>query len=429
MATKHLLKFQTEADYKTAKKNHLVLPNVSSVEETGNVYINGRFTTKEKAEAGTIIAYHEHTGGEKEIKYIVPEAFDKTDPYWKADAIVVVPYSHTGDGTVRAMALNYASVDTPATGGAASGIMWGNYIDIAELNKYVAGINFRNYDGQTSSYGISNPVYLPSDAFSGVKVNPYDTETIYTATNNYAPSPYNEDGTKNDAYHSLGVFSSVTNNCLKDMDGKGNTFNILRNLNQDYLEQTLYGDTLDNARNKVYFDTSIEPVTKTITAAGETWYDSENTLHTATDEDINTRVQDYTNSRITLNLFPAACACVKYSSILKPCTIDTTKTLEENIAANAMPWYLPACGEVGYSIVRRARIEYAISQVGGATVDKIAMNNPTALINWIWSSSEAGYGNAWQLSHPSSGAGYVSKQFWGGGSKGYPLMVRPFAAF
>ena len=65
MATKHLRNFQTESDYKTAKKNHLVLPNVSSVEESGNVYINGRFTTKQKAEAGTIIAYHEHSTGEK----------------------------------------------------------------------------------------------------------------------------------------------------------------------------------------------------------------------------------------------------------------------------------------------------------------------------------------------------------------------------
>ena len=93
MTTRPLFKFKTEADYKTAKKNHLVIPNVSSVEESGNVYINGRFTTKQKAEAGTIIAYHGHSTGEKEIKYIVPEAFDKNDPYWKADAIVVVPYS------------------------------------------------------------------------------------------------------------------------------------------------------------------------------------------------------------------------------------------------------------------------------------------------------------------------------------------------
>lgn len=413
MATKHLLKFQSEADYKTAKKNHLVLPNVSSIEENGNVYINGRFTSKQKAEAGTIIAYHKHDTGETEVKYIVPEAFDKSDSYWTPDAVVVVPYNHTGDGTVRAMGLNYANVNTPATGGAASAITWGAYVDIAGISNYTGGMKFTNYDDQTSSYGPSNPTYLPSDAFTGDKVNPYDTETIYTATANYAPSPYNEDGSKNDAYHSLGAFSATTNNCLRDMDGKGNTLKILRTLNQNYLEQSLYSDTLTNAQTKVYFDTSIDPVTKTIIAAGEKWYDSENKEHTATEDDVKTEVQDYTNCRISLNLFPAACACARYSSVLKPCTIDTTKTLEENIAANAMPWYLPACGEVGYSIVRRARIQYAMSQVGATAYN----------LDWMWSSSEYNYNAAWRL-NPSSG--YVS---YGYGGKNGQIRVSPFAAF
>lgn len=368
MATKHLLKFQTESDYKTAKKNHFVLPNVSSVVESGNVYINGRFTSKQKAEAGTIIAYHEHSTGEKEIKYIVPEAFDKNDPYWVADAVVVVPYNHTGDGTVRAMGLNYASVTTPSTGGAASGIIWGDSVTIAEMTDYSAGIKFANYDDQTSSVGVNTSVYLPSDAFSGDKVNPYDTETIYTATANYAPSPYNEDGSKNDAYHSLGNFAWAGMNIFKDMDGKGNTLKILRTLNQNYLDQTLYSDTLDNAPNKVYND-------------------------------------------ITLNLFPAACACARYSSVLKPCSFDTSKTLEENIAT--MPWYLPACGEVGYSIVRRARIQYAMSQVGAPTYDTY----------YLWSSTLYTNSTVWGLSSFSGNVTHGDR-IQSNGSK-----VRPFAAF
>ena len=372
MATRPLFKFKTEADYKTAKKNHLVRPNISSVEETGNTYINGRFTTKQQAEAGTIIAYHEHSNGEKEIKYIVPEAFDKNDPYWKADAIVVVPYSHTGDGTVRAMGLKYASVTSPATGGAASKIIWGANVDIAGINNYTGGIKFTNYNDQTSStYGIGNSIDLPSDAFSGNKVNPYDTDTIYYSTSsNYAPSPYNEDGSKNDAYHSLGAFSSVTDNVLRDMDGKGNTLAILRALNQVYLAQTLYAETLDNARTKEY-------------------------------------------NGITLNLYPAACACARYSSVLKPCTFNPTKTLEENIAT--MPWYLPACGEVGYIIVRQARIQYAMSQVGTTTYDTKGI---------LWSSSEYNiYGSAvsWG-SYGNISGGYS-------GSKSGRIQVCPFAAF
>lgn len=374
MATKKILKFKTKDDYKIAKKNHLVRPNVSSIEESGDIHINGRFVSKEKAEAGTIIAYHEHTNGEKEIKYIVPEAFDKNDNYWTADAVVVVPYSHTGDGTVRAMALNYASCNTPSTGDTGNPIVWGDEIDIAGVSKYSGVIKFANYDDKASSVGTSNPVYLPSDAFSGVKVNPYDTETIYTA-NNYAPSPYNEDGTKNDAYHSLGAFASVTNNSLKDMDGKGNTLKILRMLDKDFLSETLYASTIRN-----------EPM-------------------------IELQISEYETN--LLSMFPAACACARYSSVLKPCTIDTSKTLEENIAANAMPWYLPACGEVGYSIVRGARIQYAMSQVGATTYNT----------DWMWASSEYDSSHAWLLL-PSSGS--VDGTFY---SKNGQVLVRPFTAF
>ena len=376
MATKHLLNFKTEADYKTAKRNHLVLPNVSSVEESGNTYINGRFTSKQAAEAGTIIAYHEHLNGEKEIKYIVPEAFDKNDQYWVADAVVVVPYSHTGDGTVRAMGLNYASCTTPSTGGNASFIMWGANVNIAGINNYNGGIKFANYNDQTSSNGPSNTVYLPSDSFSGDKdkVNPYDTETGYKATENYAPSPYNEDGSKNDAYHSLGDFAGVTDNYLKDMDGKGNTLKILRNLNQDYLNQTLYADSLDNGQTKT-------------TADG-----------------------------ITLNLFPAACACAKYNTILKHCNIDIRKTLEENIADNAMPWYLPSCGELGYMMVRLARIQYALSQADG-----IALGTNQILL----SSTEFGTNSSDFVTGLNPSTGIVYSRF----KNITDGMVRPFAAY
>lgn len=373
MATKHLLNFKTEADYKTAKRNHLVLPNVSSVAESGNTYINGRFTTKEKAEAGTIIAYHLHSTGEYEVKYIVPEAYEHTDPYWTAEAVVVVPYSHTGDGTVRAMALDYASITTP--GGNTSFIMWGANVNIAGINNYSGGIKFANYNDQTySSFGTSNVVYLPSDSFSSNKVNPYDTETIYaeSVSSNYAPSPYNEDGSKNDAYHSLGTFASVTDNYLKDMDGKGNTLKILRSLNQDYLNQTLYAHSLDNAQTKTY-------------------------------------------EGITLNLFPAACACALYNEILKQCTIDTTKTLEENIAANAMPWYLPSCGELGYIMVRLARIQYALEQANGVALEQ----------QILLSSTEFGTNGSNLVTGLNPLTGIVYSRY-----KNEPKgMVRPFAAY
>ena len=211
-------------------------------------------------------------------------------------------------------------------------------------------------------------INLPSDAFSGDKINPYDTNTIYRGAPDYAPSPYNEDGTKNDAYHSLGAFAGVTDNVLRDMDGKGNTLAILRALNQEYLAQTLYAETLDNTTFKNY-------------------------------------------NGITLHLYPAACACARYSSVLKPCTFNPTKTLEENIAT--MPWYLPACGEVGYIIVRQARIQYAMEQVGATTYDTS---------NYIHSSSVYTYYDVWRL---RTSSGYVH----GLGNKDGQSMVRPFVVF
>ena len=40
MSEKHLFKFQTEKAYETAMRNGLVIPNVSTIVETGNTYIN-----------------------------------------------------------------------------------------------------------------------------------------------------------------------------------------------------------------------------------------------------------------------------------------------------------------------------------------------------------------------------------------------------
>lgn len=56
--------------------------------------------------------------------------------------------------------------------------------------------------------------------------NPYDTKSYYgnsSSSDKAAPSPYLEDGDKNDIYHD----TSNTGNAYADMDGKGNTENIL----------------------------------------------------------------------------------------------------------------------------------------------------------------------------------------------------------
>jgi hypothetical protein len=341
MSEKHLFKFQQENDYRIAKYNHLVVPNISTIVETGNTYITSDFVTRELAQAGDIIVYHEEENGEKTVRYMKPEAYQENG-YWIPDAIVVVPCSHTEDGTIRAMGIYNASCTAPNNGTAeGENIIWGNNIDIDGLKQYQGFTVFSSIEGQTSqdTFGLSDignsekhTDFATDSEFAHIKnqtqpstQNPFDLETAYAYRSTYseiAPSPYNNDNTPNEAYHSKGDFSVITNNVLQDMDGAGNTLKILKMLSQSYLNETLFKETLDNEN------------TKTI-------------------------VVD--SSEITLDLFPAASACARYSSVLKPSTFDASKTLEENI--KTMPWYLPSAGELGYFVARSARINYARQKI------------------------------------------------------------------
>jgi len=350
MSEKHLFKFQQENDYKIAKRNHLVTPNISTVVESGNTYVNSKFVSRENAEAGDIIVFHEEEDGTKTIRYMKPEAFDRTDNYWTADAIVVVPCNHTEDGTIRAMGIYNASCTTPNKGTTLDEyIKWGNNIDIDGLKHYQGFTVFSSIEGQTSqdTFGLSyisnnesHTVFATDSELAYINKevnpstqNPFDLETAYAYRSTYseiAPSPYNNDNTPNEAYHSKGDFSVIADNALQDMDGAGNTLKILKTLNQSYLNESLFKETLDN----------------------------ENTKTIAVD-----------NDEITLDLFPAASACARYSSVLKPSTFDTNKTLEENI--KTMPWYLPSAGELGYFVARSARINYARQKINKTQTTEI----------------------------------------------------------
>lgn len=318
MSVQHLFKFQKEEDYKTAKRNHLLVPNISKIVETGETYINSAFMPKELAEAGDIVVYHEEEDGTKTVKYMKAQAYNKEDDYWKADAIVVVPYSHTGDGTVRVMGLNYASVETPNEGGNGEEIMFGTELSEEILKRYGDFITFSSIDDQTSenTFGRNDNGILPSDSIEGV-LNPFDIETNYTiASGTILSSPYNNDDSKNEAYHSLGDFSEFIDTPFTDMDGEDNTKNIIKSINENVLQETLYANIIHN-------DATI----------GEEYF-----------------------------TYPAAIACIRYGSVLKPCFYDTSKNVEENL--QTMPWYMPSIGEMGYYFSRKSKINYALEQIG-----------------------------------------------------------------
>jgi len=302
----------------------LLTPNISTIVETGDTYINTKFVSRENAEAGDIIVFHEENNV-KTVKYMKPEAFDSNDEYWTPDAIVVVPCRHTSDGTIRAMALNYASVTTPSDGGDAEKIVWGHTPILSDIKAYGEMTIFSTVQDQTfeSTHSTSPEGYLPSDAFENGVLNPYDTKSYYTEdgadSNIILSSPYNNDGSKNDAFHSTGDFSSFEDNPLNDMDGDKNTAAYLKTLDSSHLTEILYGQTITNS---VTQEIGIE----------------------------------------TVLLYPLAMACARYSSELKPCVFDTENTLDENL--ETMPWYLPSAGEIGYYLSRKGIIDYALEQVG-----------------------------------------------------------------
>lgn len=150
--------------------------------------------------------------------------------------VVVVPSSHTDDGTARVISLVSMSNETPDSGNITGyGCYWGGYgSDISTLKnlQYSPRINtdlsnpFENTQ-RIIDWG-SGVCYLSSDylfntEYEGV-TNPYDIATCYASSSQYAcPSPYLNDGSRNEIYHN----TANTGNILADMDGKRNTEKIL----------------------------------------------------------------------------------------------------------------------------------------------------------------------------------------------------------
>lgn len=140
--------------------------------------------------------------------------------------VVVIPASHDvyGDGTCGVISLAEMNRTTPDTGSSdyKSNYWGGLNIDIS-LTNYSAV----NYIGTGSTLnngvvqGAHSAAYLPSDRFSNVTgldgiSNYYNTDSSCRQ----APSPYNADGSRNEAYYTTAY---STANALSDFDGVGNT--------------------------------------------------------------------------------------------------------------------------------------------------------------------------------------------------------------
>lgn len=217
--------------------------------------------------------------------------------------VVVIPGSHNvyGDGSCGVMSLKEMNYNTPDTGSTSyQGIYWGQYdTDISNLTNYnkVCYVGSNGTVNQTVQ-GVNINSFLPSDNFTTLQ-NPYDKDTYFYYKDNdyYAPSPYNEDDTRNPAYYQTASPSS-SKNALSYFDGMGNTTKLIK------------------------------------LATGQSNWKTASTI-------TNNSGSGYS---------PAACCCWRYHTE----------------GTNQGDWYLPACGELGYMMVKFNKINQTISTLTSA---------------------------------------------------------------
>lgn len=479
---KYLRTFDTKSEYKKAKKNHsLVIPNVSYIKTDGSVYMTPSFATKYNAEAGDIVVYSKESYDTwnaatdddtkkssfqrvlESVKFIKPEFYTSDiAKLYIPDSIVVVPYSHTNDNKVRVMSLNYMDPSSPTTGSLSPvGIVWGAQTDISQLTNYTGVVRLNAPSlGKASGLSSGNDTHLPTGVFTALEVPNSDTDYYWNNANtSNAPCPYNSDGSLNQQF--LGYDSttgtSLTNNVFVDRDGLANTKAILNTLDTSYLESTLMGDTISNAQTYTYSkktvttyaytenDSSVTVMTATDVDGTVTYADASgnaltantsdnvttyadtdgNTVVTATTTDDTTTYVDGSSHELTAtstttnsntSIFPAAMCCQRYSSVLFPNTVSVVDGKIDSWG----DWYLPSAGEEAYYVVGRGQIAYALTQIN-AVKDITGVSAASYDTNWLWSSSECNYGNAWSL-RPSDGGVY-------GYFKINSNRVRAFAAF
>ena len=170
-----------------------------------------------------------------------PNEITEAIPTYTPIGVEVIPAEHDVYGTGQAgiMSLAYMDYTTPDTGSTSyQYIYWGGYGTDTSIPNYNE-INF--VDGTTSDSG-----YLPSDQFTGA--TSLDGVSKYSSTSDNVPSPFNTDGSRNEAYYTTAY---STANALSDFDGVGNT-SVLTNLATAQSDWKT-ASTITNNRKKGYY--------------------------------------------------------------------------------------------------------------------------------------------------------------------------------
>ena len=217
---KYLKVFQTESDYNTAKDT-LIYPTVSHIVDSGENHFMVFPVLDYPIKA---VFYDLSTGS---FVKLYPDQITEVNPNYTPIGVEVVPAEHDVYGTGQAgiMSLAEMNYSTPDVGSSSYQYMyWGGYGTNTSLPNY----DVINYIGRGSTLNdgvvqgtTANYAYLPSDKFSTVAGIDGVSGYYSSSTSDYqAPSPYNADGSRNEAYYTTAY---STANALSDFDGVGNT--------------------------------------------------------------------------------------------------------------------------------------------------------------------------------------------------------------
>ena len=208
---KYLKKFETETEYNSYIGDNPILPNVSLIGTTDVRY------NPIVIEAGNIVYYN----GSK-LKFCKPT--DWSSSLGTPVAVVVVPNTHTPDGTVRCVAVTGVNTDgSQATSNV--GMEWGPRETETPLPNLTQVPNYDNTVGGTIYDDVYS--YLSSNNNNGKFTGSTDCLDSNLHYNNnaddeelYLPNPYLPDGSPNPDFRDTSI---VINNACADFNGASNT--------------------------------------------------------------------------------------------------------------------------------------------------------------------------------------------------------------
>lgn len=188
-------------------------------------------------EAGDIILVNNKTGEKIAVKSNELENYKDT---YTPIGVVAIPTLHDVYGTKEAGVVSLAamSLKSPETGVSNNTeyIPYGynqTDLEIPNKNKVCSyGDQTTGFIGTLQTPGVEY-FYLPSDSdsFTGQEYPAIEGVRYHTDANNYSPSPYNSDGSRNPDYYDTTI--STVNNAFSDFDGLYNT-KVLYENSTDY---------------------------------------------------------------------------------------------------------------------------------------------------------------------------------------------------